>query len=164
MLGEAGSIASIVGLPLSLLALLFALYQLARLRGEMRAARAAAEEARRLFQRDLAHTDMTRLRGHIRGLVELHRRRDRERSLDQYSEIRRMLREVRQRHPNLSDEQRRAILDVMAQLGEMQWELETLEGDMTAELVGRFNHCLGDLQMTLLVELEDRLENTTSGD
>jgi hypothetical protein len=58
MLGDAGSIASIVGVVVSLVGLGFAIWQLARLRGETRAAREAAEETRQSVRRDLAMSDI----------------------------------------------------------------------------------------------------------
>ena len=104
MLGEAGSIASVVGLLVSLLGLGFALLQLSRLRGEARAAREAAEETRQLLLRDSAGTDLTRIGERIQGLIEIHRSGDRARALDRYPEIYRLLIEIRRNHPNLDEE------------------------------------------------------------
>jgi hypothetical protein len=88
VLTEIGSIASIVGLPLSLIALGFAIYHLMNLRGETRAAREAAEEAQRLIKRETTGTDLTRLNARIQGLIDLLRTNDRERALERFPEIR----------------------------------------------------------------------------
>ena len=158
MLGEAGSIASIVGVVISILGLTFALLQLSKLRGETRAARAAAEETRRLLRRDLTGTDLARLSERIQGLIELHRDRDRVRSLDRYPEIWGLLVEVQRQHPNLSEDQRRRIQSAIAMLVDIQNEVEGLTGDMDQEMVSRFNQDLTKLQSILLPELADQLE------
>ena len=158
MLGEAGSIASIVGVVISLLGLGFALLQLSKLRGETRAARAAAEETRRLLRRDLTGADLARLSERIQGLIELHRDRDRVRALDRYPEIRGLLIEVRRQHPNLSEEHSRRIQSAIVMLIDIQNKVEGLTGDMSQEMVARFNQDLTELQSMLLPELEDQLE------
>ena len=58
MLGDAGSIASLAGAAISLLGLGFAILQIAKLRGETRAARVAAEAAERAIGRELAITEL----------------------------------------------------------------------------------------------------------
>ena len=157
MLGEVGSIASIVGLLVALLGLGFALLQLSRLRGETRAARDAAEETRRLLRRDLAGTDLTRLSERIQGLMEMHRSGDRGRALDRYPEIQRLLIEIRRQHPNLAEEHRDRIQEAIATLRDMQSELERLEGAIPQPAIANFNSALLLLQSELLVEMEDLL-------
>ena len=157
MLGEVGSVASIVGLLVALLGLGFALLQLSRLRGETRAARDAAEETRRLQRRDLAGTDLTRLNERIQGLVEMHRSGDRGRALDRYPEIQRLLIAIRRQHPNLSAEHRHQLQEAVATLRNMQGALERLEGAIPQPLIADFNSILLLLQSELLVELEDLL-------
>ncbi len=157
MLGEVGSVASIVGLLVALLGLGFALLQLSRLRGETRAARDAAEETRRLLRRDLAGTDLTRLSERIQGLMEMHRSGDRGRALDRYPEIQRLLIEIRRQHPNLAEEHRDRIQEAIATLRDMQSELERLEGNIPQPVIANFNSALLLLQSELLVEMEDLL-------
>ena len=157
MLGEVGSVASIVGLLVALLGLGFALLQLSRLRGETRAARDAAEETRRLLRRDLAGTDLTRLSERIQGLMEMHRSGDRGRALDRYPEIQRLLIEIRRQHPNLTEEHRDRIQEAIATLRDMQSELERLAGNIPQPVIANFNSALLLLQSELLVELEDLL-------
>lgn len=157
MLGEAGSIASIAGLLVSLSGLGFALLQLSRLRGEARAARDAAEETRQLLRRDSAGTDLTRLGERIQGLIEIHRSGDRARALDRYPEIYRLLIAIRRNHPNLDGEHRRRLQRAIARLQNMQGEMEGQESGISLEQVQRFNRTLNHLQSTLLAELEDRL-------
>ena len=164
MLGEAGSIASLVGLPLTFAALLFAIYHLSRLRGEARAARDAAEEARGLLRRDLTSTDLTRLNERIQDLIELHRIGDKAQALGRYPEIVGLLREIRRQHPNLPDIHRSKIQAAMATLNAMQDEMEALEGNIVEETGLRFNRFLRELQTNLLLELEDLLESFESGE
>ena len=164
MLGEAGSIASLVGLPLTFAALLFAIYHLSRLRGEARAARDAAEEARGLLRRDLTSTDLIRLRERIQDLIELHRSGTKAQALDRYPEILGLLREIRRQHPNLPDEHLRKIQAAMATLNAMQDEMEALEGNIAEDTGLRFNRFLRELQTNLLLELEDLLESFESGE
>ena len=158
MLGEVGSVASIVGLLVALLGLGFALLQLSRLRGETRAARDAAEETRRLLRRDLAGTDLTRLNERIQGLVEMHRSGDRGRALDRYPEVRRLFLEIRRNHPNLSHEHRLQIQSAVNALTNMQNQVEALTDAVPHEMTVDFNRILSHYQTTLLVELEDQLQ------
>ena len=157
MLSEAGSIASIVGLPLTFAALLFAIYHLVNLRGEARAARDAAEEAQRLLRRDLTIGDLNRLRGRIRHLVDLNRRGDKVLSLNLCQDIQELLLDVQRRHPNLEVEQREGIHGALELLVSMQAELENLDGDMPVDLISNINIGLNDIQINLLVVLESRL-------
>ena len=159
MLGEAGSIASLAGLLVSLSGLGFALLQLSRLRGETRAAREASEETRRLLRRDSAGTDLTRLGERIQALIEMHRSGDRARALDRYPEIYRLLIEIRRNHPNLSEEYRRQLQEALATVRDMQGKLEGLAGSSIPQsTINNFNAALLLLQTELLVELQDRLE------
>ena len=159
MLGEAGSIASLVGLPLSILALAFAIYQLTRLRGETRAAREAAEEAQRLLRRDLTNTDLARLSERIQGLIELHRAGNRARALDRYPEIRELFIDIRRRHPQLSEEHRSQIFGAVETLADMQRQIEALLGQVIPpEIWTEFNAELLKLQSVLPPELEDQLK------
>lgn len=159
MLGEAGSIASIVGVAISLLGLGFAILQIIKLRGETRAAREAAEATRRAIGRELATTELTRLGGRIDALKELHRNRDRERSLAVYPEIRGLLLEIRRRHPGLSDPERANVIIAIGQIAEMERAIDVLQDEMTAETVGEFNSKLTGLQTELLIRLEDQLQD-----
>lgn len=158
MLGEAGSIASLAGLLVSLSGLGFALLQLSRLRGETRAAREASEETRRLLRRDSAGADLTRIGERIQGLIEIHRSGDRARALDRYPEIQRLFLDIQRRHPNLTGEHRRRIQSAIVQLWKMQGELEGQEGDITLTQVQQMNRILNGIQLALLPELQDLLE------
>ena len=157
VLNELGSIASIVGLPLSLVALVFAIYHLLRLRGETRAAREAAEAAQQLLRRDLTIGDITRLRGRIRHLIDLNRRGDKVLSLSLCQDIQELFLDVQWRHPNLKDESRQEIHRALGFLVDWQSDLEDLIGDIPAEMVSRFNSRLNGLQIDVLVMLENDL-------
>ena len=158
MLGDAGSIASLAGVVISLCGLGFAILQLKKLRGETRAARKAAEATRRAIGRELASTELTRLNERINALKELHRSGDRARCLTSYPEIRDLFLEIRRRHPGLSDQQRANLLRATAQISEMETALETLEGEFGSAIVGDFNAKLTSFQTGLLPHLGDQLQ------
>ena len=158
VLSELGSIASIVGLPLSLIALVFAIYHLLRLRGETRAAREAAEEAQRLLRRETTGADLVRLSERIQGVIDAYQSGDRERALERLSGIISLFIEIRRYHPNLSHEHRSQIQEAIRILANLQSELETFEGEIPLKIIGQSNDSLTHLQSTLLVELEDLLE------
>ena len=158
MLSEIGSIASVIGVLVSLLGLGFALLQLRKLRGETRAAREAAEEAQRLIRRETTGTDLTRLNERIQALIDVIRAGDRERALERFPEIRNLFIDIRRHHPNLTPEHRSLIQESIAALRYIQNELEALSSGIPTGLRTKFNGELTDFQTSLLVELEDRLE------
>lgn len=158
MLGNAGSIASILGVAISLIGLGFAILQIIKLRGETRVAIKVAEATRRAIGREIASTELTTLGGRIDALKELHRNRDRERCLAVYPEIRGLLLEIRRRHPGLSDLERVNVIRAIAQIAEMERAIDLLQGEMTSETVGEFNSELTGLQTELLIRLEDQLQ------
>ena len=160
MLGDAGSIASMVGVVVSLVGLGFAILQIRKLRGETRAAREASEATRRVLGRELTGIELTRLNGRIQGLKEIHRGGDRLRALDLYPEIVGMLLDIRRRHPGLSDNQRMKIVQATTQISEMERSIETLEEEIPQETASQLNNALTVIQSTLLPELEDQLQDT----
>ena len=126
MLSDAGGIASLIGVFVSLFGLGFAILQILRLRGETRAARQATEETRRAFARETTSISLARVNERIEGLKDLHRRSEWNRALDRYPEISRMLIDIRVRHPEMSDEQRTTIQKVaVTQLNEMGKTVES---------------------------------------
>ena len=157
MLNELGSIASIVGLPLSLIALVFAIYHLLRLRGETRAAREAAQEAQRLVMRETTGTDLTRLSERIQGLIGLMRSGDRERALERFPDIRNLFVDIRRNHPNVSPEHRSQIQKALNDLRYMQNVLESSEGVIPIDSRAEFIDKLIETQNTLLLDLGDWL-------
>ena len=105
MLGDAGSIASLVGLigvPISLIGLIIAILQIRKLRGETRAARQASEATRRAVSRDLVLGDLIRISERIQALKELHRRDEWAQALHLYPELQRGLITIRSRYSGLS--------------------------------------------------------------
>ena len=161
MLGDVGSIASMVGVVVSLVGLGFAIRQIRKLRGGTRAAREASEATRRAIGRELASTELIRLGERIDALKELHRSRDCGRCLTSYSEIRDLLLEIRRRHPGLSDRERANVLRATVQISEMDTSLEALEGEITSEIDSDFNAKLTDFRTGLLPRLEDQLQGHT---
>ena len=157
MLNELGSIASIVGLPLSLIALVFAIYHLLRLRGETRAAKEAAQEAQRLVMRETTGTDLTRLSERIQGLIGLMRSGDRERALERFPDIRNLFVDIRRNHPNVSPEHRSQIQKALNDLRYMQNVLESSEGVIPIDSRAEFIDKLIETQNTLLLDLGDWL-------
>lgn len=158
MPGDAGSIASLTGVAVSLLGLGFAIVQLLKLRGETRAARVAAEATRRAIGRQLASTELTRLGGRIEALKQLHRSRDRDRSLTGYPEIRDLFLEIRRRHPGLSGSDERSIFRAIAQIGNMETVMEASQGELVPDIIADFNSMLTGFQTELLPLLEDQLQ------
>ena len=161
MLTEAGSVASRAGLVVSLGGLGFAIWHILRLRGETRAAREAAEEARRAVRRDLTVTELTRLSERIQRLTEIHRSGDPVRSLERYSEIRESFLEIRRQHTDLSDKYRGKVLAASVKIEYMVRIVESLEGEIPAELRTELNSTLSDFQVQLLPALEDQLSGQT---
>jgi len=158
MLGDAGSIGSLVGVAVSLLGLTIAIVQLTKLRGETRAAKEAAEAAKLAIGRELASTELTRLGGRIEALKELHRSGDLDRCLSAYSEIRELFLEIRRRHPGLSNGHKRSIFRANVQVGDMEAAMESLQGEMTPDTIADFNRILTVFQTQLLPVLEDQLQ------
>ena len=157
MLDELGSIASLIGIALSLAALGFALLQLHRLQGEAEAARKAAEEAQRLIKRDTTATDLTRLSEQIQSLIDLLHAGDRDRALQRFPGIRNLFIDIRRHHPNLNPDRRSQIQEAINALRYMQNDLERLEEGIPTEMRAKFIDELIEIQTTLLLELEDRL-------
>ena len=160
MLSEAGSIASLIGVFVSLFGLGFAILQIWKLRGETRAAREAAEETRRAADREATSISLARVNERIEGLKELHRRREWNRALDRYPDIIRMLINIRVRHPDMSDEQRTTIQKVVAQLTEMGNTVESSDGEVAQEEAQQFNIRLSYDQLPL-AEIESELQQST---
>lgn len=157
MLGDAGSVASLAGVAVSLVGLGFAILQLIRLRGETRAAREAAEATRKALGRDLAIADVNRPQERLQVLKEIHRDGNRQRALDRYPEIIELLRDIRRRHPGLSDADRANIRRAVTEISEMERTVEQLEQNIPRDLWTRFNQTLTGFQSGLLAELKDRL-------
>ena len=160
MLGDTGSIASLTGVLVSLLGLAFAILQIRKLRGETRAAREAAEETRRAVDREIASISLARVNERIEGLKELHRRNEWNRALDRYPEIRRMLIDIRSRHPGMSEEQRASIQNVVTSLGRMESSIERSKLSASQKQAERFNRQLYKSQ-SALTELENELQQST---
>jgi hypothetical protein len=158
MLGEAGSIASLVGVVVSLVGLGFAIWQLAQLRGETRAAREASEATRKAISRELSSEELARLDERIQGLKELHRTGNRQGCLAAYAEIRHLLLEIRRTHPGLSDLERSDILRAIAQISDMEAAVEATDTEIPPDMTSDFNRKLTEFQSTLLPRLEDQLQ------
>lgn len=160
MLGDAGSIASLAGVVISLVGLGFAIWHILRLRGETRAAREAAEETHRAVSRETAGMTLTRVSERIEGLKELHRNGEWNRARDRYPELRRMLVDIRIRHPLLSDEHRTAIQEVVSRLLQIETEVESAGGVIAPGIVPNFNYRLSESQASL-AEIESQLQQST---
>lgn len=157
MLADAGSVASLVGVAVSLGGLGFAIWQLTRLRGETRAAQQAAEETRRAVGRNLALADISRMWEQIQTLKEVHRAGDWDRALSLYPEMRRGLIHIGSRYPDLPDVVSDRIQLGVTQLQRMERTVDSARGDLPQEMVSEFNDHLMEIQ-TVLDELESRLE------
>ena len=160
MLSDAGGIASLIGVVVSLVGLGFAILQIWKLRGETRAAREAAEKTRKAVDREIASISLARVNERIEGLKELHRRSEWNRALDRYPEISKMLIDIRVRHPGMSDEQRTIIQKVVTELSGMGRAVESTDGEVPQGEAQRFNLQLSDDQLSL-AEIESELQQST---
>ena len=160
MLGDAGSVASLVGVPVSLFGLLIAISQILKLRGETRATQQSVEKTRNVVDRDNARINLARVNERIEGLKELHRRNEWSRALDRYTEVGKMLTDIRIRHPELTDEQRSTIQRVVSRLSDMGRKVDLPGGVIPPENSQRFNVLLWDDQL-LLTEIESTLQQST---
>ena len=152
-LGEAGSIASLVGLPISFIgiafAIGFAIWQIMKLRGETRAATEASAETSRLFRREIAGLNLARVNERIEALKELHRTSQWDRALDRYRAIVDMLTEAKNSHPEISDAHIATLQDVIGALGEIQAAIQSRTGTDPQESPGEFNRKLSYVQSHL---------------
>jgi hypothetical protein len=162
MFTDVGSAASLVGVIVSLLGLGFAILQLAKLRGETRAARDAAESARAAIRRELTNTELVRLDGTIQNLKEVHRTRNRDRALYEYATVLRALREIRLSHPTLSPDQQTEISRSISAVSNMEQAVEALPGEILQDASVELNRTLNEIQSGLLLELENQLARENS--
>lgn len=128
-----------------------------KLRGEARAAREAAEAARRALGRDLVLADVNRLYPILQRLKDIHREGNRQRALDGYPEIIEILLDIRRRHPRLSDADRVLIQRAISEIAEIERAVEQLQGNILRERSDEYNRLLTELHTTLMPELEERL-------
>lgn len=165
MLGDAGSIASLVGLigvPISLIGLIIAILQIRKLRGETRAARQASEETRRAVSRDLVLGDLIRISERIQALKELHRRDEWAQALHLYPELQRGLITIRSRYSGLSQVDSVKVWQGITRLQHIERIVEAVElarAEIPPQLVSEFNGQLTDIQSTL-AELAIQLEQS----
>ena len=159
MLSDAGSIASLVGLAISTIGLGAAIWQIKKLRGETKAASEAVANTQRLFQTETAGLNLTRVNERIEGLKDLHRRGEWTRALDRYPDIRRVLIDVRVKHPAMSDQQRSTLQSVIVALGEMEAVVEGNESLTLEDRAAEFNRQLSEGQASL-AEVESRFQQT----
>lgn len=155
--GTIGNIDSLAGALISLLGLGFAILQLRKLRGETRAAKEASESAERAVRRDLAATELVRLREKIQELKDIHRRGDQDRAFAYYRDITASLSDVLLRHPSLTDKLRTQIRDAASAIAEMERFADSIEGGLSREMVSEFNFTLSELDTQLITELQSRM-------
>lgn len=159
MLGEAGSIASLVGVGVSFLGLWFAIVQLMKLRGETRAAREAAEATRRSMGRDLTIADISRTFERIEHIKQAHRAGEWNRALSGYSEVRRALLQIRGRYPGLPQYATEKVQLGVDFLQYIERTVDVTKDRISEEIVGIFNQGLTDIQQTL-ADLESQLDQS----
>ena len=99
-----GSLASALGLIVSLGGLIWAIRAAQGARTAAQAAEKAATETRRAIRRDLTIVDIERANARLEALKGQHRNRQWEVALAAYPEILNMLYDIRNRHPRLTDE------------------------------------------------------------
>lgn len=154
ILGTVGSIASLAGLPVSLLGLGFAILQLRKLRGETRAAKEASESAERAVRREQTISELVSLREKIEGLKDAHRPGDRRGAFVCYRDVKSGLVLIELRHPDLTDGLRVQIRDALSAITEMERYTDSIEDALPLEQVSEFNQILSILDTDLITELQ----------
>lgn len=162
-LGTVGNIASLAGLVISLLGLGFAILQLRKLRGETRAAKAAAQRAEQAVRRDLTVSELASLREKVRELKDAHRRGDKNRAYGYYRDIASSLSDIEIRHPNLSDDLGARLRSALASIADMERFSDNLEAGLPREQISEFNFILSEMEMGLIPELWRRLPRSNQG-
>lgn len=154
-----GSLASVSGLLVSLVGFTSAIIQIRRSHSAATEARDAAVAARQTMARNLTIADLTRARDRMQTLKDLHRIGPWERALDRYDEVRRMLVEIRGRHPGLTSQQLSIIQNAVVQVGIMEGEVRAALREGRQPDIARFDATLSETQATL-DELSVRLEQS----
>ncbi len=155
-----GSLASVVGVLVSLLGFWIAIVQIRRSRSAATAAKEAAEEAREALARDLTVADLVRADEQIQSLKEFHRMREWRRALDRYPDVRRLLAEIGGRHQNLNDTHRESLQNAISQLRSMERVAEAaLINDESPDMAD-FNETLTGVQ-SMLDEIAVQLQQPT---
>lgn len=157
MLGEAGSMASLLGVVVSILGLGFAIVQLMKLRGETRAAREAAEGATRVLHRNLTIADISRTYERIEALKGIHRQGAPEEALYLYPDIRKGLIDIRGRYPDLPRSDAETIAAAITRLQVMEELVESGQFDFSQLAGPTFNPYLTHIEV-MLAELGSRLQ------
>jgi len=162
MLGDAGSIASLAGVVVSLVGLGFAILQIRKLRGETRAAREASEATRKAVSRDLVLGDLIRISERIQSLKDLHRRAEWAQALQLYPELQRGLITLRSRYVGLSEIDSVEVWQGIVLLQNIERIVEVVElagAEFPPQVVSEFNGQLTEIQTTL-AELAIQLEQS----
>ena len=162
-LGTVGSIASLVGVVVSLLGLGFAILQLRKLRGETRAAKSAAQRAEQAVRRDLTVSELASLHEKVRELKDAHRRGDKNRAYGYYRDITTSLFDIEIRHPNLSDDLVEWMRSALSSIADMERFADNLEDGFPREKISEFNFILSGIEMRLIPELWRRLPRSNQG-
>jgi hypothetical protein len=155
-----GSLASAVGLVVSLSGLGFAIYQIMRTRAVATAARDAAQEVREALARNFTIVDLTRAGEQIQGLKEYHPTQQWQRALDRYLDVRRLLVDIGETHQNLTDRHRETIQGARRQIQVMERTAETALRNTIAPNMRSFNATLSEVQ-SALAEIVIRLQHST---
>ena len=156
MLGNVGSIASLVGVVVSLVGLGFAILQIRKLRGETRAAREASEDTRRAIGRDLAIGDVSRTFEQVEVVKQALRERQWSRSLSLLPSVRRALISIRYRNPRLVQPQADKLQVAVGFLEHVEHSIDVNREGMADEAIDGFIQGLISLQTTI-AELESNL-------
>lgn len=162
MLGDAGSIASLAGVAVSLVGLGFAILQLIKLRGETRAAQEAAEATRRTLGRELTISDVTRTFEQVEVAKQSLRERQWSRSLSSFPGIRRTLISIRYRSPGLSQHHVRKLQAAVEFLELTEHTVDTRRDNIAVEAIEGFIQGLIELQTTV-AEMESQLFEADQG-
>ena len=114
-----GTLASAVGLLVSIVGFLFAIRQIVRSRKAAEAAERAVLETKKALARNLTNEALLRASQQIDFVKNLHLDREWRRAIDRYPEIRHGLAAVQSQYSGLSDEEKSTIQNTIMELAKL---------------------------------------------
>ena len=123
LIGNWGSLASALGLLVSIIGFSIAVYQTMRSRKAAEAAERAVIETKEGLAKNDATVDLATASERIGELRRIFRQDgvDSDRAFDIVSNIRRMLSDISVQHPNLNEDDRRNLQEAANTLGRIEW-------------------------------------------
>ena len=129
LVGNWGSIASTLGLVVSIVGFSIAVAQTIRSRKAAEAAEEAVQETRRSLSKNVAIVDLTTASERIQELRRIVRRGhgEKDRTFDKFYGIRVMLSDISSQHPDLGEDDRKSLQESADSLGQIERRVSNLE-------------------------------------